>query len=288
MAAEQLTPQPSVFEYSDYRVFLKDTYGFLKSRHSQFSFRYFSGRAGFTSPNFLKLVMEGKRNLSDDSISRFTGALKMTKAEGDFFSHLVHFNQARTPSQRAESADLMLRSKEFLKMYPLQQAEFAYYANWFYIPVRELVGMPDFKEDAPWIARRLRPRITTAQAAQALQDLELLGLLIRGPDAKLIQAHRTVITDNEVSSTAVARYHKEMIHLAAESIDEVPRMQREISAACVPVSKATAGKIKTMIQEFRRQILAVANEDQGGEMIYQINMQLFPLSDWSGNNGEPE
>jgi uncharacterized protein (TIGR02147 family) len=286
MAAEQLLTQPSIFEYSDYRLYLKDFYASMKARNSRFSFRYFAGRAGFTSPNFLKLVMEGQRNLSDDSITRLAHAFKLSQQEAEFFGHLVRFNQAKTPILRSESAELMLRTREFLKMYPLQQAEFAYYANWYYIPVRELTGMPGFQENPSWIAGRLRPRITSAQAAQALKDLELLGLLTRDENGVLRQAHRTVITGNEVSSTAVARYHRDMIHLAAEAINEVPRMKREISAACVPVSAETAGKIKTMIQEFRQKILSVANEDGGGGTIYQINMQLFPLSDWDEREGE--
>lgn len=280
MAAEQLQSQPSVFEYSDYRLYLKDVYAAMKARSPRYSFRYFAGRAGFTSPNFLKLVMEGQRNLSDDSIPRLAHAFKLSRQEAEFFGHMVHFNQAKTPILRSESAEKMLRAREFLKMYPLQQAEFAYYANWYYIPVRELVGMPGFQEDSEWIAKRLRPRIAPAQVERALKDLELLGLLVRDEKGGLKQAHRTVITANEVSSAAVARYHRDMIHLAAASIEAIPKVKREISAACVPISNETAGKIKTMIQEFRQKILAVANEDSDGATIYQINMQLFPLSEW--------
>lgn len=281
MHAEKLNERPNIFEYSDYRVFLGDIYTFLKSRFRQFSFRYFSQRAGFASPNFLKLVIEGKRNLSDDSIPRFTSALKLSGSESEFFTHLVHFNQAKTPSQRTESAQLMLRTKGFLKVHPLQQAEFAYYANWYYIPIRELVGFPDFQEDSQWIANRLRPKVSFEQAQQALHDLEALGLLKRNAAGRLSQTQRTVTTSNEVSSSAVARYHKDMMNLAMDSIDHVPRTQREISAACVPISKVTAAKIKAMIQDFRQQILALANEDNSPEVIYQINMQLFPMSPWT-------
>src|SRR5665213_36674 len=138
MEALKLNDRPNVFEYSDYRVFLNDTYHYFKTRFAQFSFRYFSRRAGFASPNFLKLVIEGQRNISPASIPRFAGALKLSKSEAEFFAHLVHFNQSKNPSQRAESAKGMLRCKGFQKIYPLQQAEYAYYANWYYIPVREL------------------------------------------------------------------------------------------------------------------------------------------------------
>jgi uncharacterized protein (TIGR02147 family) len=175
MGVENLEFKPSVFEYDDYRRFLGDAYAFYKKNFSHFSFRYFAKRAGFASPNFLKLVIEGKRNLSLESVPRFSEAFKLSKPESEFFAYLVAFNQAKSPIERADSARLMIQCKGFLKIHPLQQAEYAYYANWYYIPVRELAGFPDFKEDATWIAGKIFPRIAPVQAAQALADLVMLG-----------------------------------------------------------------------------------------------------------------
>jgi uncharacterized protein (TIGR02147 family) len=284
MEALELPARPNVFEYSDYRLFLGDMYAFMKARFNQFSFRYFSKRAGFASPNFLKLVIEGQRNVSVDSIPRFSNALKLSRSEAEFFAHLVQFNQSKTPTQRAESAKLMCQCKGFQEIYPLRQAEYAYYANWYYIPVRELTLLSHFQENPEWISRAVFPAITVAEAAQALRDLEQLSLLVRDSAGRLRQAQKTLNTENEVSSTAIVRYHKDMLTMASDSIDRVPRENREISAACVPLSRAAAAKIKTMIQDFRREILILANEDQKPETVYQINMQLFPLSQWKGED----
>jgi len=272
--------KPLIFEYEDYRLFLRDMYVHLKSSARHFSFRYFSKRAGFASPNFLKLVIEGKRNISDESIPRFIGALKLTRAEGEFFANLVHFNQARDSQDRAACAREILKSKVYQKIHPIQQAEFAYYANWYYIPVRELVALAEFREDPHWICHRVFPAIAADEAKAALHDLEALGLLVRTPEGRLLQAQKTVSTENEVVSSTVAAYHREMMLKAAESIDAVPRQRREISAACVPISKETAEKIKTMMQEFRQEVLAIASADEAPETIYQLNLQLFPMSRW--------
>lgn len=274
--------KPSVFEYDDYRRFLGDAYSYYKANFSQFSFRYFAKRAGMASPNFLKLVIEGKRNLSLDSVPRFSEAFKLSKPESEFFAHLVAFNQAKSSAERGEAARLMIQSKGFLKIHPLQQAEYAYYANWYYIPIRELASFAEFKEDPAWIAGKISPRIAPVQAAQALADLESLGLLRRSSEGRLVQAQKSVTTGNEVTSSAVTRYHKDMLGLAADSIDRVPRERREISAACVPVSKKTAVKMKKMIQDFRLELLTLAGEDNEPETIYQLGIQLFPLSDWDG------
>lgn len=272
--------EPNIFEYDDFRLFLHATYLFLKQSTRNFSFRYFSKRAGFSSPNFLKLVMEGKRNLSADSIPKFTRALKMPRAESDFFSLLVHFNQARDASERADYAKRILQSKGYQKMYPLKQAEFSYYASWYYVTIRELTALVDFREDPRWISEKIFPKISEIEAARALKDLEALGLLRRDDSGRLQQSARTVTTANEVVSTSILQYHKDMLLRASESIESVPRTHREFSAACVPVSEEAALKIKTMIQEFRSEVLRIAEGDAKPDRIYQLNLQLFPMTQW--------
>src|SRR5690349_5207588 len=60
-----------VYEYLDYRAFLRDHYAAKKAASRAFSYRSFSKRAGVSSPNYLKLVIEGKRNLSGKMAERF-------------------------------------------------------------------------------------------------------------------------------------------------------------------------------------------------------------------------
>lgn len=58
-----------VYGYLDYRAFLADLYTAKKARG--FSYRSFSRRAGLSSPNYLKLVIDGQRNLSAKMAERF-------------------------------------------------------------------------------------------------------------------------------------------------------------------------------------------------------------------------
>jgi uncharacterized protein (TIGR02147 family) len=51
-----------VFRYRDYREFLGAFYA--QKKQSGLSYRGFARAAGLGAPNYLKLVIEGKRNLS--------------------------------------------------------------------------------------------------------------------------------------------------------------------------------------------------------------------------------
>src|SRR5580704_2060470 len=131
----------TIFEYDNYRNYIKDFYSESKAERPAFSFRVFSRLAGFQSPSFLKHVMDGKRNLSDESINKFVKAMKLNKEEGLFFKNLVLFNQSTTVNEKQRYSQEILRSKSYRKMYPLKESQLRCLSEWYSIPIRELVGM---------------------------------------------------------------------------------------------------------------------------------------------------
>lgn len=86
--------KPCIFDYLDYRLYLRDLYEFYKETTTYFSYRYFAGQAQLSSPSFLKLVMDGKRNLSQESTEKFIHAFRLDNDQAEFFRTLVSFNQS--------------------------------------------------------------------------------------------------------------------------------------------------------------------------------------------------
>ena len=100
----------SIFEYDNYRTYLKDVYEFHKKSNKKYSYRYFARMAGFQSSNFMMLVIDGKRNLALPSIEMFAKALKLNKEDADYFRNLVLFNQAGTFEEKDAYALELLKS----------------------------------------------------------------------------------------------------------------------------------------------------------------------------------
>lgn len=277
--------QVTIFEYDNYRAYLGDLYRLYKETKPHFSYRYFSQKAGFRSPNFLKLVIEGKRNLSPESIEKFANALKLGKKEVDFFRVLVHLNQARTVGEKKIYAEQLMQFRPFRYIHPLRQDQYRYYADWYNIAIRELTTLPEFSEDPAWISRRLVPPISPQQAQKALDLLLQLGLLKRDDSGRLVQADAFISTGDEVTSTSVANYHRTMIRMGAEALDRFTGPDRDISSVTMTLSEKNFREIKALIQRFRKELLAIADQDQSPEGVYQVNFQLFPLA--KGAKKEP-
>lgn len=270
----------NLFGYLDYRRYLKDFYRDKKGKKgSRFSFRSFSRLAGLSAPNFLKLVMEGKRNLGPDGIEGFKKALHLNKEEAAYFENLIYFNQATSDEERNRRYKALATSQKFRQIREIEQDLFVYYSHWYYAAIRELVLLPDFKEDPKWIAKKLFPRITDKQAMTSLELLLKLKFLKREKSGRLVQAEQNITSSREVQSLAVANFHRQMIQLASESIDRTPQEKRDISSITLALSKEKYLEAKRRIQEFRRELNVLLSEKDSVDSIYQINFQIFNLSE---------
>ncbi|MGE0614425.1 MAG: TIGR02147 family protein [Bacteriovoracia bacterium] len=269
---------PNVFEYDDYRAFLADFYVHRKEVEAGFSFRNFARRAGLKSPNFLKLVIEGKRNLTEASLQQFLRALRMTRIQADFFSDLVLMSQTENDGVRDQIREKVRKIRLKRRVRALSEQQLNYYTAWYYIPLREMVTHPGFREDPIWIAQHMIPRILPSEAIRGIERLLEMGLLQRNDQGKLVQIDENITTGDEVKSEQVAEFHRSTMRLAAESFDVIPRELRDVSSITCSISEETAAKAKVLIQQFRKDLLAFCSQDAKAERVYQINFQFFPVT----------
>jgi uncharacterized protein (TIGR02147 family) len=222
--------------------------------------------------------MDGERNLSQRMAGRFAKALGLDQDDATYFARLVQFNQASSSAERAKLYSKLTGFRRYRKARPLDAAHAAYHSTWYLPAVRELAARKDFHEDPDWIARTLWPSVTAAEAAEALQTLLSLGLLVRNDKGRILQGDALVSTGPEARSLHVASYHRTMLERAEQSIDDVPAPERDISSLTLCVGVDGLSRLKSRIQRFRRELLELSSEDEDPKQVVQVNLQLFPLS----------
>jgi uncharacterized protein (TIGR02147 family) len=268
----------SLFEYMNFRDYLRDYYAERKKQHAFYSFRLFAQKAGFASPNFLKLVIDGKRNMSKESAFRFSKALGHTKKEADYFENLIFFNQSKTLEEKNSYLANIMKARKNVDPKKIEQSEYAYYSAWYVPVIRELVAAMDFYEDYKKLGRAVIPAISAIEAEKAVKLLLELGYIRKNGGGHYEQSTIFLTTGSQVRSLAVANFHKSMMELASDSLDRFPAKQRDISCLTLGVSENSLSSIVTRIAEFRRELLDLAGSDPHINKIVQVNFQLFPLS----------
>lgn len=268
---------PDIFQYADYRQYLKEWWAWRKRTSRIASFRSFALKAG-TSPSLLKDILEGRRRLTAEMVVRFTPALGISEAEASYLSLLARFGNARNVSEKNEAFAEMakIRRKLFLKFLPPDQ--YALWTGWYHAALRELVTLEDFQEDPEWIATHLAPAITPRQAKDALSTLERMGLVKRDDRNKLFPAESAVSSEYEVPSQVVRQFNQEMIGLALTAPDRFAPSNREIGGLTLGLSRECYDRIKERIRIFKEEVLSMVLEDpRSSETVAQLNIQLFPL-----------
>lgn len=276
--AAQGSDRIDVFAYLDFRAFLRDYYVHHKSE-SSLSHRSFARAAGVRSPNYLKLVIDGARNLSDDMARRFAKVVCHASDERQYFFELVRFNQAKSSIDRGEAYAKLSSFRRYQLARPLEAAHARYHEHWYFPAIRELAASPAFREDPEWIAQHLLPRITRKEAEQALELLIALGLLRRNQRGELRQGEALVSTGAETASVHVPNYHRSMMARASEAIDLVPPADRDISALTLCLGSDGLERAKERVRAFRRELLELSELEADPRQVVQLNIQLFPLSD---------
>lgn len=265
-----------VFKYRDYREFLAAYYAHKKP--GGLSYRAFARAAGLGAPNYLKLVIEGKRNLSPNTAQRFATACKLNADATEYFKLLVSFNQADTDEERNALHDQMTRFSRFRSTQRLDLAEKEYHSSWYIPVVRELVVCKGFVDDPAWIAQQLQPAITEKEASRALEVLESLSLLERDERGRLMQSTRAVSTGVQASGLYIRNYHAEAMQRALQAMQTVPADERYISALTLSVSASTLADVRQRVIQFRQELIAMCDADPSPNQVIQLNLQLFPLS----------
>jgi hypothetical protein len=249
----------SVFDYFDYREYLRDTFQYWKTVRYGFSHRVFAREAGLSSPNYLLRVMNGQRKLSPKYAPQFVKGLKLVGAEIKYFDAIVLFTNAKDPDS-------------------MQDRKLNFYEKWYYPVVRELVTVFDFHDDYRLLARTCVPPITAAQAEGAVKFLTDNGFLEKDAQDRYQQVHPILTSGSEVRSVFVRKYHRKTLELSAEALDTIAPEERDVSSLTLSVSRQTYAEIKTEIQNFRKRLLALAENEKSPEVVCYCGFQLLPRS----------
>jgi uncharacterized protein (TIGR02147 family) len=281
---------PVLSDYMDYRLFLADFYHYKKDQTRTslrpYNYAIFSAAADIKSPNYLKMIIEGKRNLSMDMVSKFAKACGLNKAQGDEFKLLVLFNQAEDPADRNFALKKLseYRVEQKLKHGQLDRKVFEKVPNWIGWIIYALVDQSGVSFEVPQLKYLLRGKASETEIQHALESLLASGELTKDAETGKIQKGKSTEAPDEIPAALIRKLQMQLMYLGLESLYQDEASEREFGSLTMSLTEKEFEDIKFKLRQMRKSLHkenSIARMETKGDRVYQLNLQLFPVSNRS-------
>jgi uncharacterized protein (TIGR02147 family) len=266
-----------LYAYTDYRKYLRDYYEAKRAARKEFTHRHIAKAIGFKSTGTFAQILQGKTNISPQTLARFSEFLSLKKEESAYFELLVLFNQSKGHSEKKRYFERIISfPKSNVKH--VDATQYAFYEKWYYSVIREVLAFHPFKDDYRELARMLEPPIATAEAQKAVKLLEELGLARRNENGILEKSDPIITSGYDTRSLAVNQFIIETLDLAKVALDKLPREERSLSALTLSLPVDGYAMIEEKVKVFRRELLELARNCSDPKRVIQVNFQIFPVT----------
>jgi uncharacterized protein (TIGR02147 family) len=281
-------PLPHLSAYFDYRFYLRDYYEFRRRESADsirpYSYATFSAAADIRSPNYLKMIIDGQRNLSPEMIRKFARALSLSKDETDEFAALVAYCQATDPLERNRHLKHLAehRARQQVKSGEIKADAFEKIPDWVTWVLYALADQKDARFDYDWLYEALKGKALREDIRRSLGRLVQSGELTIDPVTGAINKGRELMSGSEdVPVALVRKLQGELIYLALEALLQEGPQDREFGAMTMALTEEEFEQLKFEVRQLRKRWtkdLSVKRKTGKGDRVFQLNVQLFPLT----------
>ena len=275
--AKKSASAPSIYSYSDPVAFLRDWLDFKKKGSRTFKLGDLVKPSGL-SIGYLSMVFNGKRPITRAMIPNLAGMLGLSRAEEVFFESLLVISTSQDVHEKSEAYDKIQAIRPFQRIFSEESDTYEFLRNWYYVAIREMAALPDFRADPAWIKERLMYPVSDQEVSSALEFLLEKGLIEKDRQSDGYRTGSTLNIKGGMHRLASARFHKEMFDLAIQSIDAVEREDRNLLGFTIAVNLKDYETIKAILDEAQEKISKIAQKGNPGEQVVHVALAAFPLT----------
>jgi len=267
-----------VFDYLDYRRFLRLGIETAKKAGVISGLRDVAGYLGLKSPGHITWILQGKRDLAPRLVATMAKLLSLDTKQSQYFALLVEYNDTSDPDTRRRAfkklVTLHIQRKKILG-----QSSTAYWSDWHHAVIREMISMGKFvREDAAKIGQLLIPEVSAYKVSESLKLLQKLGFISSAKNGEFVRDTPVLSTGENWTVESIRAFQLSILELSGRALIEVSKEEREISTITCSMSEDSFRKVKTRLQEMRQEILTIIRTDPTPSAVYHLSMQLFPAS----------
>ncbi len=268
---------PDIYQYDDFRAFLKATFDEKVRVEKKYSQRQFAREAGFSNPGYFNDVLKGFKPLSERALEQMARVFGLKPSETEYLKLLTDYGQAKTEDQKRNTYKKMQSRRNRSRFFRLNPAQGRDYQDYRYGLVRGAIEVLDFRGNYEELAEFLQPPIPVVAVKNLIRDLFEWGLVTQDRDG----LYRTTgaIVEPAPNMMGLSRtLNATWLQLSAEALHQVPPNKRHVSTLIANISESLHAELLEMIEHFREEVFRKIEKDQGPQRIQQLTLAYVPRS----------
>lgn len=259
---------------------LKKASSSLKKERPGMSVRAVAGRLN-VSPSYWSKVLRGERPLTPQLLPRVVRVLSLDVQQIAELQRSILENIEQEQLSPATGIRIARAAKDSpVSGYKnLGESEFWILEQWFHIPVLNACTLAE-KPDARVIAKKLG--VDVLKVEDSIQKLISTGFLKVGSGGELERTNLQIRFPTSRSHPKIRQFHACMIEKAHREITQASAPEnfeaRLISGVSFAGSKEKIQEARLILEEAMYRAANLMSQDVDCEEIYQLNVQLFPLT----------
>lgn len=251
---------------------LKKEFELRRAKNPSYSLRAYA-RSLRLAPATLSQILCGKRSVPWQRAANIAENIFINETDKrNFWQSLI---QEKASGLRMANYDFSSEKQLDSRTY------FSIISEWEYYAVLSLMETVNFEPSARWIAKRLE--ISPERAREVWKRLMEAGLIAKDCENKFKPHYKTLATSEDIESQALKVSHLNELELAKKKLLQVDVSLRDYSSHTMAIHPKNLPKAKKMLRQFRRNIAELI-EDENATEVYQLCIQLFPLTQISNKD----
>lgn len=263
--------KPTLHDYKEVALFIKDQIQYLKNTLPHFSVYKECQQLRKISPTLISLIIQGKRTLTLDRVDEVSKLLHLNYVEKTFLKDWLK----RTDPFFEKNFQEKFESKKAEKK---KNVSLNLLNDWLNVYVKDCFQLENIQKNPELIFSQLAHISTRKRIQKSLHFLLREGYLRKTLDGRVVIETDLAIAESPTPSLKIRQFHKNALKIAQNSVETVPMNLRYLNTLVLPLNSEKYQELVHLIQDFSTQLkkftedISPTKEDQ----LYQFNLNLVP------------
>jgi len=279
---------PTPLDYMSLKEFLVDCekWAQKKSKNS-YSRRNLARKAGIKSPNFLGLVISGKRRLIKNWLHGFAKAAHLTHQELNYIELLDQIENQKDPIQQLEFLSKIEKILESLKTPSKSSSILKLLQTPLAWDIIQMMDLDDCAHQAIWFKQRSRRNYSVPEILAALKLLTEHDLIAKeqtdqGLRYKILQRHLS--TPDQIKPAENMKFHAHILNESLEVLKTINPSDRSFGSLTIGLNQSKIEEFKNEINIFAKKLIRkYGDKTEPLNEVFRLNVQLYPITQQSKN-----